>query len=72
LLPRNALQKQAVDLQKNAIKVLKNAQIVFATKKIKVQNPEDDLLQNMVENKRKKENKNKKNQNNIKTIVYIL
>jgi len=36
-----------------------NAQIVFATKNIKALNREDDLLQNMVKNKKEKKNKSK-------------
>jgi hypothetical protein len=68
LLAKNALKKQAVDLQKNATKVLVNAQIVFVTKEIKVLNLEDDLLQNMVN----KKTISKQYQKNIKTLLYIL
>ena len=48
LLAKNALQKKVLDLPKNVTKVLENAQMVFATKRIKVRNREDVSLQNMV------------------------
>jgi hypothetical protein len=52
LLVKSALQKKEADRPKNVQKEPANVQIVFATKSIKALNREDDLLQNMVENKK--------------------